>query len=491
VSEGLRRDLARLIGAESVVAESGHRPYRHDATIQRGLVGEPDAVVRPADARAVAKTLRWCYEHEVALVPRGGGTGLAGGAVPVGGGVVVSLERLRRVRMLDPGLWRMSVEAGVRTADVARLARENGLMFAPDPGGAEQSQIGGNVATNAGGPHAFKYGRTGAFVSGLEVALAPGELARLGRAGRRDASGYDLPGLLVGSEGTLGIVTAVDLHLVPAPPLARALVVWARDIEDAQRALLNILASGVQPAVLDFIDVRAFAAASTTFPGRARRGPLLLVEVDGGGADVERALRELAESLSGNGPPASEEVDARALWRWRDGMNGAVSAVRGGKVSEDICVPPERLAQTLAGVYEIGEELALPSCAWGHAGDGIVHATFMIDPSDPDDPERGRRAGECALALALRMGGSVTGEHGVGWVKRELLATQWDAATLAAQERVKLAFDPKGLLNPGKKRPPAPDGRRGPRASQEQRRQRAAGAPNQTPGETVSSKRRR
>jgi FAD/FMN-containing dehydrogenase len=455
---GLRRDLARLLGADALVPDEELAEYRHDGTIQRGLSGEPDAVVRPGSGEGVAAALRWCYERGVAIVPRAGGTGLAGGAVPAGGGVVVSVERLARVTALDPGLWRMSTGAGVRTADVARLARESGLLFPPDPGAAEQSRIGGNVATNAGGPHAFGRGRTGAFVTGLEAALAPGELARVGGEGRRDAAGYDLVGLMVGSEGTLGIVTAVDLRLVPAPSAAAALAAFLRDPAGGQRALLAILGSGVRPAVLDFLDARAFAAAAGAFPADPPAGfaggMALLLEVEGSEQEVERQRGELQDALADADPILVQELPGPALWRWRDGLNGAVAAVRGGKVSEDICVPPERLADALDGIRALGAELELPACAWGHAGDGIVHASFMIDPADAGERQRGSAAGERSLALALRLGGSITGEHGVGLVKRALLGAQWDAATLSAHRRIKQALDPKGLLNPGKKEPP-------------------------------------
>jgi len=462
VEPGLRRDLATVLGAASVLEPGELAPYRHDATIQRGLTGTPDAVVCPENADAVARVLRWCYERGVAIVPRGGGTGLAGGAVPVEGGVVLSLERMRRVRGLAPELGRMSVDAGLGTAHVARLARENGLLFAPDPGAAEQSQIGGNVATNAGGPHAFKYGPTGAAVSGLEVALAPGELANVGEATRRDASGYDLRGLLIGSEGTLGVITGVALSLPPAPEATLPLVAFLEDARAGQDAVLAILANGLAPAVLDFLDARAFAASAGSFPGSPDLPDaafVLVLELDGAPREIAPQATELEEALAVHGLIALERPQPAALWRWRDGLNGVLAGIRGGKVSEDICVPRERLRDAVDAVYTIGEDLSLPACAWGHAGDGIIHGTFLVDLSREEELERGLAGGERLLREALRLGGSITGEHGVGWVKRAFLGAQWDAATLAAHERVKAAFDPKGLLNPGKKQPLGARGR--------------------------------
>lgn len=457
----LQRDLAREIGADSVVDPKRMGPYCHDAAIQRGLRGSPDAVVTPADAAGVARALRWCYRHDVPVVPRGGGTGLVGGAVPVHGGVVISVERLGSVESVRPELGRMHVQAAVSTANVARLARENGLMFPPDPGAAAISHIGGNVATNAGGPHAFKYGRTRRWISGLEVALAPGELARFGADARKDASGYDLVGLLAGSEGTLGIVTAVQLRLTPAPALAVPVVVFCAGAA-AQGLLSELLSGGVQPAVLDFADASAFSLAGAGYPGggasacraAGTQDPFVfLIELDGSAGAVAEQRAELVALVGAHEAHIDADLDPAALWRWRDGLNGVIAGIRGGKVSEDISVPADRLLEAVAGVHAIADELGLQGCAWGHGGDAIVHATFLANPADAEELQRALRAGRRALSLALALDGSITGEHGVGVVKQELLGANWDAATLAAHGRIKAALDPRGLLNPGKKEP--------------------------------------
>ncbi len=233
--QGIRAQLSRLLGPEHVLDAPVGSEYNRDASGRRGLAGRAEAVARPGSAEQVAALVGWCYEHDVPIVPRGGGTGLAGGAVPTEGSVVCSLERLRGVRELEPGLWRMFVEAGVTTRHVQRLARENGLFFGPDPGAADQAQIGGNVATNAGGPHALKYGVTGAWVAGLEAVLAPGELVAIGGWIRKDVAGYDLKDLLIGSEGTLGIITAVRLRLLPAPASRVTMVVFFAGREEGSR----------------------------------------------------------------------------------------------------------------------------------------------------------------------------------------------------------------------------------------------------------------
>src|SRR4051812_3373213 len=241
-------ELAAIVGAGHVESPPP-TAYLHDAAITRGLRGRAAAVVRPADAEEVRRVVAWCYEHEGPIVPRSGGSGLAGGGGALDErAVVLSLERLTRVRSFDPELWRMNVEAGVLTTHVQRLARENGLWFPPDPGAAEQSQIGGNVATNAGGPHAFRYGQTGAWVTGIEAVVAPGELVTLGGPVRKDVAGYDVKHLLVGSEGTLGVITALWLRLIPAPTGRRIVVDFFDSIEAGCGAVLEVIGSGLRPA---------------------------------------------------------------------------------------------------------------------------------------------------------------------------------------------------------------------------------------------------
>ena len=449
----MRSDLGRLVGAEHVFEPAHDSPYNHDASRRRGVEGRADAVVLPGVAEEAAAVLRWCYSNDVPIVPRGGGTGLTGGAVATEGGVVCSLERLRAVRELEPALWRLEAEAGVSTRHVQRLARENGLMFAPDPGAAEQSQIGGNAATNAGGPHALKYGVTGSWVAGLEVALAPGELVQLGGWVRKDVAGYDLKRLLVGSEGTLGIITAVRLGLLPAPETAIALVIFLRTRAEGCEAMLDVLAAGVQPSALDFLDGDTLEMVAGSYPGSvpAEAGFALLAEVDGTHADAQAQRAALVEVLSEAAVAIEEPAEPPALWRWRDGFNGVVTGVRGGKVSEDVVFPVERLAEGLERFEQIGARHGLRSCAWGHGGEGNVHATVLVDPASEQQLDAAEAAAEELFALTVSLGGSITGEHGVGWLKRERLAAQWDARALELHEQIKRAFDPKGLINPGKK----------------------------------------
>lgn len=482
-------ELRRLIGAEHVLeTPPASSPYNSDMARRRGLHGRAEAVALPGSAQEVAEVLAWCYAHDVPIVPRGGGTGLLGGAVPSAGGVVLSLERLRAVRELEPALWRMLPEAGVRTSDVQRLARENGLFFAPDPGAAEQSQIGGNVATNAGGPHALKYGVTGSWVAGVEAVLAPGELVQLGGWARKDVAGYDLKNLLIGSEGTLGVITAVRLRLRPAPEARLVLVAMlpssgdgagdgaaARDTAAGCQAMLDVLAAGIEPAAMEFVDGATLALVAGGYPGelQAQAGFALLIELDGSRSDVERDRASLLELLgasaaadaagAGDAPAIeqfAQEAEAAALWRWRDGFNGVVGAARGGKVSEDVAFPPERLGEGLVRFAEIAAEHGLRSCAWGHGGEGNVHATVLVDPARESELDAAEAVGTELFELVWELGGSIAAEHGTGLLKSGLLEGQWDARAVQLHEEIKRAFDPKGLFNPGKKlgRPAQPHG---------------------------------
>jgi glycolate oxidase subunit GlcD len=417
--------------------------------------GRADAVVLPGSADEVAAVLAWCYERDVPVVPRGGGSGVAGGAVP-GGGVVLALDRVDRVRSFDPELWRIEVEAGVTTARLQQLVRESGLMFAPDPGATEQSQIGGNIATNAGGPHAFKYGVVGDWVTGLEAVLPPGELVSVGGAIRKDVAGYDLKRLLVGSEGTLGIVTAAWLKLLPAPEVVLPVAIFHRGTREGCQALLNVVGSGILPAALDALDAETLACGGASFPGGLPEGAgfLILAEADGSREEAERIQAELVDA-AGDGAVGiyapRDRQGIAALWRWRAGLAFAIIARRGGVVAEDIVVPLDRVEEAMEETLEIGRRHDVVALCFGHAGDGNLHSTFLVSPEDPDELRRAALANEDLFDMAVRLGGSVSGEHGLGLLKRGQLARQWSPRALELHAEIKRLFDPKNLLNPGKK----------------------------------------
>jgi FAD/FMN-containing dehydrogenase len=329
-------------------------------------------------------------------------------------------------------------------------------MFAPDPGAPEQSQIGGNIATNAGGPHAFKYGVVGDWVTGVEAALPPGELVTVGGSIRKDVAGYDLKRLLVGSEGTLGIVTAAWLKLLPAPEAVLPVAVFHRGTPEGCAALLRAVGSGVVAAALDVLDAETLACGAASFPGGVPDGAgfVLLAEADGSRAEAERIRDELLEAAGAGAvgvyaPREREGVDA--FWRWRSGLAFAVLAQRGGVVAEDIVVPLDRVEEAMEETLAIGRRHDLVGLSFGHAGDGNLHSAFLVAPEEPDELRRAALAVEDLFDVAVRLGGSVSGEHGLGLLKRGQLARQWSPRALDLHTEIKRLFDPKDLLNPGKK----------------------------------------
>jgi len=448
----IERDLRAAVAADVVAPTAA---YLTDMTEARGLSGRADAVALPRTAEETAEVVAWCYAQGVPIVPRGGGTGYAGGSVALDGGVVLSLERLDRVRSFDPLLWRIEVEAGMRTSEVRRVAREGGLLFAPDPGAAEQSQIGGNIATNAGGPHAFKYGVTGAWVLGLEVVVPPGELVQLGGPLRKDVAGYDLKHLLVGSEGTLGVITAAWLRLTPAPEAAWPVVGFFDGVRAGATAIERVVGSGLPAAALEYLDSETMRYAGATFPGDVPAGAFaVLGEADGSHDEAARVRAELLEVLGEDAlalyaPETAEEI--AGLWRWRDGIALVVDVQRGGKASEDIAVPLDRLGEAIEESLEVGRKFGIPAASWGHAGDGNLHTTFLLAGDDEREMALAPRLSEALFELALRLGGTISGEHGVGFVKRNWLERQLGPRAFELHTAIKRAFDPQNLLNPGKK----------------------------------------
>lgn len=456
MSDALGDDLRRLLGDAAVECPVVDREWLHDGTESAAVVGAAAAVVRPADAEQVAAVVGYARAQELPIVPRGGGTGYAAGAVPFAGSLVLSLDRLRQVRSRQPENWSLGVEAGVTTAEVRRLAREDGLCFPPDPGAAEQSQIGGNVATNAGGPHCFKYGVTGRWVTAIEAVLGSGELVRVGSGLPKDVATLDLRALLVGSEGTLGVITAVWLRLMPEPEVRLPVLAVFGSAQEGADAVALAMASGVVPSALEFLDRGAIEAARASYPGELPAGAefAVLAEADGtlAGATAEQAL--LADMLRPTAtdliaPPAAA---AARIWTWRDGVSLGVLAHRGGKLSEDIVVPVDRLAEAVLGVRALGEEVGLETTTWGHAGDGNLHASFMFDRADADQLARATAAAPRLFALARSLGGSISGEHGIGRFKLAA-AAELPADILRLQAAIKDVFDPAGIMNPGAKIP--------------------------------------
>jgi len=453
----LLRDLSGQVGDAQVLARPADlAAYAFDAFGASGERHVPDAVVFPATTEEVAGAVQVCAHHGVPVVPRGAGTGYAGGAVPVRGGVVLNLARMNRILGIEPDAMRMQVEAGAITAQVHHRAAQHGLYYPPDPGSSSTCTIGGNIACNAAGPHALRYGVTADYLAAATCVLADGRIVHVGEGA---GGGEDLLRLLPQSEGTLAVVTQALLRLVPTPAARTTIAAQFPDMQSAANAVAAIAAVQLVPAAVEFLDRAAMRAVARTgvssFPEDA--GALLIIELEGEVSTVTAEAQAVHGALIGAGAShvetAADAADAKRLWAARKAISAAVATVMVGKVNEDVVVPRDRIAELVAHTEVLGEEHAVPVVNFGHLGDGNLHATFLIDPRRRGDRERAEAAAAGLFEMVLDMGGSVTGEHGVGYTKLPYLERQIGAAGVQLMRRIKQALDPRGLLNPGKKIP--------------------------------------
>ena len=410
--------------------------------------GEPLAVVHAERTEDVTVTLRHAHALGVPVVPRGAGTGLSGGATAGEGALVLDLSRMNRIRELSADDQLAVVEPGVITAELDRAAGAHGLRYAPDPASAAISTIGGNIATNAGGLRCAKYGVTRDSVLGLEAVLADGTVIGTGRRTVKGVTGYDLTALLTGSEGTLAVITSATLRLRPLPVATATLAAWFDSFEAAAEASYAIARAGVVPALAELVDGPVLEAIDPAL--RARGAALLLVQCDGAGAAIEAAvvagvLAPLASAVEATEDP----VEAERLLAARRLALPALERL-GRPLIEDIAVPRSRLAEAAREIREISARHGVPVFTIAHAADGNLHPIIVVDPSLDRLPEAAWEAAGEIFALALRLGGTLTGEHGVGVLKRQWVADELGPATHALQRRLKEVFDPRGILNPGK-----------------------------------------
>jgi glycolate oxidase len=432
--------------------------YAYDAWGASGERHLPDAVVFPGSTEEVAGIVSVCAVHRVPIVPRGAGTGYAAGASPSHGGVILSLARLNRILGLESEALRIHAQAGAITAGIHRQAAAAGLYYPPDPGSSSTCTIGGNVACNAAGPHTLRYGVTADFVAGITAVLSDGRIVRLGEGGDTSASG--LLSLLVGSEGTLGVITEVLLRLIPAPKTRSTLAATFTGMERAAAAVAEISDAGIVPAALEFLDAGALDAVRRAGGGNigGDSAALLIVELEGDsgtvGADTEAACTAVTRAGASQLQRATEPGQAQRLWAARKAVSAAVAKVQIGKVNEDVVVPRDRVAELVAHTRELGTKHDLPVVNFGHLGDGNVHATFLIDPRIEGERTRADAAAGELFETVLAMGGSLSGEHGVGAAKLDYVERQLGPGTVALMRRIKTALDPHDVLNPGKKVPP-------------------------------------
>lgn len=450
--------LSALLGDRLLTSVAERHTYGYDNSRGHAL---PDAVALPCTTDEVAAIVRACRAHRVPVVARGRGTNTTGAAVPAAGGVVVSMERMRRIIAIRPGDRCAVVEPGVLNGDLQDALRPHGLFWPPDPTSAAFSSIGGNLACNAGGPRAVKYGASRDNVLALTAVTGAGEVITCGSATTKGATGYDLQRLLVGSEGTLALITEATLRLVPLPPARRALRALYRDVDAAAAAVARLMAQPVTPSMLEFMDGHALGLARAHMRAAgggddlpADAGALLMLEADGDAHALDGDVAALAAAAQGEGclgvEPAADDAARDRLWAARKALSPALRTLAPGKINEDVVVPVSRIPDLVAGVQALAAEFALPIVCFGHAGNGNLHVNLMYDPADADQSTRAQAAMARVFALAVGLGGTLSGEHGIGVAKRAFMPQAVDAPTLAMMRAVKAAFDPDGILNPGK-----------------------------------------
>ncbi len=452
-----RQLTARLKDAgfrpEQIVADQVLRTcYGYDATRQSAA---PLLALLPENELQVQTILRLATEKNLKIFPRGAGSGMSGGAIPSADGIILSLTRMRRILEIDEDNMIATVEPGVVTGDLQEEVGKFGLFYPPDPASLAFSTIGGNVTENAGGPRAVKYGVTGNFVMGLEAYLINGEKITCGNKCIKSVSGYDLTSLLVGSEGTLAVITKILLKLLPAPETAKTSLLAFSSMTAAAHAVNAMFKYQINPSTIEFLDHHSINAVRSELPFALPEAAdtVLLVEIDGPEAQVKNQSKKLNELFKNDALlliDAKDESEREQLWLARRKLSPAIANIAPHKINEDIAVPLAAIPEVISNLEELSREINLPIVCFGHAGDGNIHVNVMLDKNDPDQAERGRKGIDKIFAITLEAGGTLSGEHGIGNTKSAYFDKEWDPVTIATMRAVKKAFDPDNRLNPGK-----------------------------------------
>lgn len=451
--DALIRELREIVGATYLLVEKEDViVYEQDASILQVM---PEIVVLPANVEQVSAVVRAARRENLPIVPRGSGTGLAGGAVPAEGGIVLSLARMNRILEIDLKNRIAIVEPGVINLDVTKSVLKDGLFYAPDPSSQAACSIGGNVANNSGGPHTLAYGVTTNHVLGVEVVLDDGQVVWLGSK-VPDSPGYDLCGLFVGSEGTMGIVTKVAVKLMPMREAVRTLLVIFDRMDLATQTVVDITAAGIIPAALEMMDQLTIEAVERGRPVGYPRdaAAVLLVELEGVREHTERTATLVQAICSRNGARevrvAQSEAERQLLWKGRKEAFGALGALAPNYYVQDGVVPRSRLPEIMREVAEISQRYGLKVANVFHAGDGNLHPNILFDMRTPGELDRVIEAGAAIVKACVAAGGSITGEHGIGLEKKAYIGLMFTAEDLDAMARVRRAFDPDGRFNPAK-----------------------------------------
>ncbi len=455
----LAKAMKKLVDADQVIdAPIDRFGYSYDSAPEAlSLANQPEVVVKARCAADVSAVLTYADQHRIPVTVRGIGSGRSGGSVPVCGGIVLSLDEMDRILEIDHANMMVTVEPGVRTKNLYDACAAEGLFYPPDPSSHAYSTIGGNIAENAGGMRAVKYGVTSAYVMALEVVLADGRIIECGGKMVKNVTGYNLVQLFVGSEGTLGVITRATLRLLSLPQAIGTAQVCFASVHDASRAVADALESGITPAAAEIMDSVSIAAAERflNFTAPPETGALILFDVDGPDENtITRELDALQAICSRHNATrflrAANRLEANELWQVRRKLSSAVAALAPDKIGEDISVPRARLADMVTRLTEIAHDEDIRLAIYGHAGDGNLHPAFLCDMSKAEDRAKLDRAVDATFRSAVELGGTLSGEHGIGISKQPWIRTALSDAVIDASLAVKKALDPNGILNPGK-----------------------------------------
>jgi glycolate oxidase len=457
MNENIVQNLKNIVGEENVKADKAHLiAYCYDATRDRF---QPDAVVFPKDENDVSKVLKYCNDNKIVVVPRGAGSGFTGGALPASGGIILSLERhLNQILEIDMENMVARVQPGVVNMTLQKAVEEVGLFYPPDPASEEYSTLGGNVSENAGGMRAAKYGITKDYVMALKAVLPNGDVIRAGKKTIKDVAGYNIAGILTASEGTLAVITEITLKLIPKPKHKQTYMGIFPDVNSAMNAVFKSLASGANPVAMEFLDVLVIKALKeklgVNLPNNA--GAVLVGDVDGNlEEEVKFQLDTLEKSFFENGATefikARDEEHANELWYARRNASPSITIYGNKKLNEDISVPRSCLPKALEEIYKIGKKYGITVPCFGHSGDGNIHVNVMVkDKNDPKQMEDGHKAIEEIFQMVVDMGGTLSGEHGIGTAKAPYMGIAFNEIEMELFRAIKKAFDPNNILNPNK-----------------------------------------
>jgi D-lactate dehydrogenase len=451
------RDLAQILPAARLLLDPSELlAYGYDNSRRMAMPQAVALAQTPAEVKAIVGV---CHAHGIPLVARGRGTNTTGAAVPIAGGLVLSMEQMNRILRISPGDRLIECEAGLLNSEVQAAARPHGLFWAPDPSSAGYSSVGGNLACNAGGPRAVKYGTVRDNILGLHAITGDGREIQAGCTTTKGVVGYDITRLIVGSEGTLALITRATLKLLPLPQTRRMLRAAYRDVAAAAAAVARLMSQAAIPSSLEFLDAQAVQLAQSYRDCglSADTGSLLLIEVDGTNDTIDSAVRAVSAAALGAGlielRAAASEAEAEDLWAARKALSPALRTLAPKKVNEDVAVPVTRLPELVEGVAALSKQHGIRIVTFGHAGNGNLHVNLLANPDDPAQMSAITGCLEDVFRLVLQLEGTISGEHGVGIDKRDYVAWEIPQTTLKLMRAIKHVFDPKGILNPGKALP--------------------------------------